>query len=107
MSSTERTRGNRKKAFAEKPSRNLLSKVTKAPVQSWGTDGEKTRPRRTQGHFSGTGEGWREVLTRAEGICEVPVKILGCHGSGEIVGMLGRRRVSQLGLGLNGIVGIS
>lgn len=44
------------------------------------------------------GEGWRKVLTRVEGACEVPLKVLGMPSS---------RRGSQLGLGLNRIVEIS
>lgn len=38
------------------------------------TDGERKRAGKS---FIGAGERWREVLSNAEGGCEVPVKLLG------------------------------
>jgi len=69
-----------KKHFAENPSKNLLSKVTETSAESWGlmVKGE------VLGGHGGVSvelgrkvsEGWKKVLTRGEGACEVPVKAL-------------------------------
>lgn len=77
MSSIERTRVNRKKTFCRKTLKELAVKAYKSTGTKLGTDGERRRAGRTWGTFSGAGEGWKEVLTRAEGACEVPVKVLG------------------------------
>lgn len=71
MSNTERTRVNREKVFCRKNLKELAVKGYKSSSIKLWSDGERRRAVRTFGCFSGAGEGWRKVLCRVEGTCEV------------------------------------
>lgn len=92
----------KKKHFAEKPSRNSLSKVTKAPAQSWGlmVEGGHRGGGRSAELGRKVWEGWKKMLTRGERTCEVLQRRWGYQEGGEVIGMLSSRRGSRLGLGL-------